>query len=263
MEMFDTPQRKIIKALSENCFAHMRFFPERAEGITIVKTEGMTLIDGHVHSDTFNLVFDVKLDEEGLDAVESVVHYFRREGEPFAWWVSPEDKPEDIGDLLVHIGLPCVEERIGMYAPLEDRGAEQGILRVERVLDAQGMQDFAHIAACADQIFDSQVHTYYERLIDFSFTRDDYEQLYVGYLDEKPVTCAILTLHSKVAGIHSLITVPDQRKKGFGTAMMQELMARADHEGYALAVLLADRSLIDFYERFGFEEIAKFKVFAG
>lgn len=254
-----SPQQKIIKAMEENLFAHMLFFPEHADTTTVVKARGMTIIDGHVDNDAFNLVFNVQLDEEALEAIESAVNYFRREGAPFAWWVSPNDKPADLAELLPHVGLRLAEKQIGMYVVLEEQGVEQGILRVERVTDAAQFEDFIYVIACGAQ--DESLSEYYERLIDFPFTSEDYEQLYVGYLDEKPVSCGILTLHSNVAGIHSLVTVPEQRNKGFGSAMMHELLMRAQLSGYAIAVLQAEQSMSEFYERFGFEPLCEFQVF--
>lgn len=252
-------KEEIVKAMEENLFAHMLFFPEHADCSTVVKARGMTIIDGHVDNDAFNLVCNVRLDEEALEAIESAVNYFRRERAPFAWWVSPNDKPADLVELLPHVGLRLIEKQIGMYLVLEEQGVEQGVLRVERVTDATQFEDFANVVASGME--DESFSEYYERLIDFPFAPEDYEQLYVGYLDEEPVSCGILTLHSKVAGIHNLVTVPEERNKGFGSAMMHELLMRAQMSGYAIAVLQAEQSMAEFYERFGFEPLCEFNVF--
>lgn len=254
-------KEKIIKAMQDNLFAHMLFFPEHADCSTVVKARGMVIVDGHVNNDCFNLVCNVQLDEDALDAIESAVNYFKREGAPFAWWVSPDDKPADLAELLPFVGLRLIERQIGMYAVLEDQGVEQGILRVERVTDATQFDDFADVMARGME--DDTFAEYYERMRDFPFAPEDYEQLYVGYLDEEPVSCGILTLHSNVAGIHGLVTVPEHRNKGFGSAMMHELLMRAQLNGYAIAVLQADQSMSEFYERFGFEPLCEFNVFVG
>lgn len=253
-------KQKIVKAMEENLFAHMLFFPEHADTATVVKARGLTIIDGHVDNDAFNLIFNVRLDEEALEAIESAVNYFRRENIPFAWWVSPGDKPADLANLLPYVGLSLAEKQVGMVAMLEDQGVDQGLLRIERVMDAVQFQDFITVMA---GLQDDSFQEYYSRLLDFPFMSEDYEHLYVGYLDEEPVSCSILTLHSKVAGIHNLVTVPEHRKKGFGTAMMQELMMRAEMHGYSMAVLQCESSMVEFYERFGFEPVCDFSVFEG
>jgi GNAT superfamily N-acetyltransferase len=253
-------KEKIIKAMEGNLFAHMLFFPEHADSSTVVKARGMTIIDGHVKNTAFNLVCNVQLDEDALEAIESAIHYFRREDAPFAWWVAPGDKPADLAVLLPHVGLRLAEVQVGMYVMLEDQAIEQGLLRIERVMDAGTFEDFISVMSGLE---DDSFATYYNRLLDFPFVVEDYEHLYVGYLDEEPVTCGILTLHSKVAGIHSLVTVPAHRRKGFGAAMVQELMMRGEMHGYSMAVLQCERSLVEFYERFGFESLCEFQVFEG
>lgn len=250
---------KLIKAMEENLFAHMLFFPEYTDTSTVVKARGLTIIDGHVDNTSFNIVCNVRLDEEALEAIESAVNYFRRERVPFAWWVAPGDKPDDLAHLLPHVGLRLAERQIGMFAPLEDQCSEQVLLRVERVMQEDQLRDFAHVMARGTS--DVSYRTYYDRLIDFPFVQEDYEHLYVGYLDEEPVSCASLTLHSNVAGIHNVVTVPEHRKKGFATAMMQELMLRAEMHGYTVAVLQTQEPLVEFYERFGFEPLCAFDVF--
>ena len=48
--------------------------------------------------------------------------------------------------------------------------------------------------------------------------------MHLGFLDGLAVVTGILVLHANVAGIYYVITIADQRKKGYGTAMMEHLM---------------------------------------
>ncbi|MEX0849037.1 MAG: GNAT family N-acetyltransferase [Candidatus Dependentiae bacterium] len=260
--MYDTEsaQQTIIHAMQENMFAHMLFFPERLSSFSVVKAQGLTLVDSGMDDDTFNLVFNTRLKDHALDIVESTVDYFKRESLSFAWWVGPDDVPITLPELLAQVGLKLSEKNVGMYLPIAENAFEQGELRVERVLDATQMQDFAQIMI--DVLGDTPaIKAYYQKLVDFPFSQDDYEQLYVGYLDETPVTCGMLTLHSKVAGIHSLATVRNQQNKGFGTAMVQELLMRAQMAEYAVAVLQAEKRAMHLYEQLGFDSICDFYVY--
>jgi GNAT superfamily N-acetyltransferase len=257
--MYDTKaeQQKIIHAMQENMFAHMLFFPEQLPSFAVLKAQGLTLVDSGLANDSFNLVFNARLKQNAFDIVESTVDHFKRESLPFSWWVSPDDFPIELPELLAHAGLKLAQKNIGMYLSIEDHAYEQGILRIERVLDETCMQDFTEVA------LDYMGHTpaakaYYDQLSLFPFSQDDCEQLYVGYLDEEPVTIGILTLHSKVAGIHSLITREQQRRRGFGTAMVQELLMRAQIAEYAIAVLQAHKDAINLYAHIGFEPLCEF-----
>lgn len=251
----------IIRAMQENMFAHMLFFPERIDHFAVLKSQGLTMVNSGLADDTFNQVFNAKLREHPLAIIESTVDYFKRESLPFSWWLSPDDAPVELPELLAEAGLKLTAKNVGMYMPIADHAFEQAELRVERVLDATQLQDFATV------VLDHMGHTeaaqtYYQWLSMFPFVQNDYEQLYVGYLDEEPVSVGILTLHSKVAGIHNVVTRPHQRRRGFGTAMMQELLMRAQMAEHSVAVLQAQKDAVNLYEQLGFEPICDFYEYA-
>jgi ribosomal protein S18 acetylase RimI-like enzyme len=57
-------------------------------------------------------------------------------------------------------------------------------------------------------------------------------------------------------------TVPEQRKKGYGTAMMDHLIQRAKNQGYHLVTLQASREGKGLYQRLGFQECCVFREYA-
>ena len=252
---------KIIAAMQENMFAHMLFFPERLSSCTVIKAQELIIIDSHLADETFNIVCKARLQEENaLDAIESTATYFHREHMPFSWWVSPDDTPREIYQLLVTAGLHQTETSIGMALSIEDYAYEQADLRVERVLHTTQMQDYASIMHDA-QGDTPAIEAWYEQLLLFPFSLDDYEQLYVGYLDEQPVSCGTITLHSKVTGIHGLATIRSQRRRGFASAMLQELLMRSQAAGYSTATLQTGKEALTLYEKLGFEKLCEFMVF--
>lgn len=252
---------KTITAMQENMFAHMLFFPERLSSCTVLKAQELIIIDSHLANSTFNLVCKARLKEENaLDAIESAATYFHREDMPFAWWISPDDMPRALPHLLETADLHQTETCIGMALSIEDYAYEQAELRVERVLNTTQMQDYASIM-CDVQGETPAIQAWYEQLSLFPFLLDDYEQLYVGYLDEQPVSCGTITLHSEVAGVHGLATIRSQRRRGFATAMLQELLMRSQATGYSTATLQAAKETIILYEKLGFEKLCEFMVF--
>ena len=58
-----------------------------------------------------------------------------------------------------------------------------------------------------------------------------------------------LEAHTPIA-IAPLAVAPEHQGRGVGTQLMLELLARADHAGWPMAVLLGDPA---YYRRFGFE----------
>jgi ribosomal protein S18 acetylase RimI-like enzyme len=81
-------------------------------------------------------------------------------------------------------------------------------------------------------------------------------QIYVGYLDGKPVASSILFLGAGVAGVHGVGTIPEARNQGIGTAMTLKPLRVAREQGYHFAVLFSSRMGYPVYKRLGFREVA-------
>ena len=60
-----------------------------------------------------------------------------------------------------------------------------------------------------------------------------------------------------VLGVAPLAVTPGRQRAGIGTALMQELIARADADRWQLLLLLGDPA---YYERFGFEPTGKLGI---
>lgn len=261
MEMIDTAYAlKIIESMQENMFAHMLFLPEQMTSCTVLRAQELTIINSHLDDARFNLAFKARLKENALDAIESTAAYFDREGVPFRWLVSPFDQPEELPHLLVEAGLHHVEKIIGMALSIEDFAYEQAELRVERVLDSAQLQDYAGIMIDAYGDTPAML-SWYNQLSLFDFDVHDAVQLYVGYLDEQPVSCGTITFHHDVVGLYDLATVRSQRRRGFATAMIQELLMRSQAAGYSVATAQAHANLLSLYEKVGFEALCEFDIF--
>ena len=71
-----------------------------------------------------------------------------------------------------------------------------------------------------------------------------------------------MVTHANVAGIYYVATIPTQRNKGFGTAMMKHLLSLAKGEGYVIATLQASHDGLFLYERLGFKQCCQFMEYA-
>ena len=63
-----------------------------------------------------------------------------------------------------------------------------------------------------------------------------------------------------VLGVAPLAVTPERQHAGIGTALMTELIGRADADGWPLLLLLGDPT---YYERFGFEPAAGIEITYG
>jgi GNAT superfamily N-acetyltransferase len=90
------------------------------------------------------------------------------------------------------------------------------------------------------------------------------QSFYVGYLDQKPVGCALLVKTQGTAGIYAVATLPNFRKLGVSTTIMHQLIETAKHSGCKQITLqVVQGSYAEkFYEKLGFQTAFQVKVYA-
>jgi GNAT superfamily N-acetyltransferase len=219
----------------------------------------------NIKSDTFNCVFYVNFSKETAEKrVRETIKIFKESDTPFTWWTCPCDTPENLPDILVKYGLKAKEKSLGMYLDLnyikQEKFDNLSGLNIKRVLTKEDLFNFdqVHVISGGDK-------TTYEKLfskLSLSLYQEGAStELYVGYCAEKPVATGMLVLYAGVAGIFYLVTVPEERKKGYGTLMMRFLLSRAKNLGYSHAVLQASVMGVNLYKRLGFKECCAFQEY--
>lgn len=245
--------RIISQAMQANLNMYMTHFAQYIPDVDLVRIPGHTLVNANLPDDTFNYVIDADFTEAGADqAIEKITDYFRDRELPFSWWVSPDDKPDNLSTYLVKHGYQHAEKNVGMYLDLhtlKNNHRTPKELTIKRVLDKKGMHDFAMVLTNNDEAFS----TYFSWVAEV-LTDDDPIEYYVGYVDNKPVTRGLLALFGGVAGLHMLSTSPDERNKGYASAMQHFRLMRAKELGYNLAVLQASVQGYPLYKKLGYQE---------
>lgn len=81
-------------------------------------------------------------------------------------------------------------------------------------------------------------------------------QMYVGYLQGRPVATSLLFNGAGVAGLYAVGVLPAARRQGLGSAISLRPMLDARRQGYRYAVLFSSRLGIPVYRRLGFRPLA-------
>ncbi|MGE3682214.1 MAG: GNAT family N-acetyltransferase [Bdellovibrionales bacterium] len=78
---------------------------------------------------------------------------------------------------------------------------------------------------------------------------------YVGYLKGEPVSTVLAVFEGDTAGIYAVATLPQYRKKGVSTTLMQEALKDARKRGTKMTTLQVrqDSYAEDFYRHLGFQ----------
>src|SRR5437588_294535 len=82
---------------------------------------------------------------------------------------------------------------------------------------------------------------------------------FLGRLNGKPVATAKLFVGAGVAAVHHVVTLPEMRRRGIGTAMTLRVLHDARAMGYRVGVLTASPDGLGSYRRIGFRDYCWFR----
>jgi ribosomal protein S18 acetylase RimI-like enzyme len=241
-------------------------FPSRAiAGARIEESSALTWVDSGLSTDSFNIVLGARLDAASVPvrAREIAVHFagVRR---PFSWWVSPGDRPDDLGERLAETGLSSEEWELAMACPLDRLRETAGVpgLDFERARTSESLADFARINAENWTPPDALVAGYYGRAARRLLESGPPLRFYVARREGMAVAAVEIAESAGTLGVYNLSTRREHRNAGIGGALLAAaLRAEESETGASLAVLQAAPAASRLYRRLGFEEFGRIVEF--
>jgi len=228
-------------------------------------TPAVTWIYTGLQFSLFNGVTVVDTDADGVKrAVEELGSRIAAQPAPVLWWISPQSRPDNIGSLLEHYGLQAVGEVPAMAMQLEDLDDRLETIpgfSVEKVDSADKQATWGRIAAigngCSDDVIREMSRL--EGSIDDPRYREQVR--YIGYLDGEPVASTAVVLEAGVAGVYAVATVPEARRKGIGQYLTVMPLLEARQRGYKVGILQSSSAGYPIYQRIGFKDVFKYKLY--
>ncbi len=257
------PESAQITALELNQCTFMLAFLEKLPASQVVNRPDITYATSGIQDTSVNYVCRTRATPETIKDLVADVHvYFRQDEMPFAWWVGPSSQPKNLGAMLTKQGMILEDDEIGMILDLdrhEDESVESDGLEIQRCLNAELMRDFGYVhQSMSDSTAQSEL---WARMVQAPLSEQEPLEFYVGYANGEPVTTGILFLRGGVAGLYYIATVPEERGKGYGSAMVKFLLSRSQGLGYHVAVLCAPSMSVNFYKNLGFRPLCMFQVY--
>ena len=248
-----------------NKVTHLSWIQEGTRGMQVFADDELVVVDSGFATDTFNVVCRARLSREvAAQRIRSVLHHFRSNSRPFAWWVGPADRPRDLGSILLEQGFAAAGTEPGMAADLEALPSLSSLdvsprgLRIERARTESQVRQFGEVLAALADPPDPTVVRFYECAAPALLRADSPLWLYVGYLGDEPVATAELTDGGGIVGLYNISTRAARRGKGIGTAMTVRPLLDAREAGFGTAVLQASEEGYPIYARLGFEVTGSF-----
>jgi ribosomal protein S18 acetylase RimI-like enzyme len=86
---------------------------------------------------------------------------------------------------------------------------------------------------------------------------------YVGYVGGEPVVSGFAVRTGRAIGVYSIATLPAARRRGYGAAMTERILADGVAAGCDVGVLQASPMGQPIYERLGFRTVQEYEFFIG
>ena len=253
--------KNIVYSLYKNMLFQIAYFASYVPAMQIIKND-CTIKCTDIKDDTFNMVMDARFtSEKANQKIDEIVNLFQEKQLPFSWWVGPTDSPSDLKQRLISKGFIPKENDYGMYLDLENYTPRlPSKLQIKQVSNATELKEFDNIHVHSfgnpkafDIIFNKIPPSAYQEKSPYRF--------YTGYFNKKAVTTGVLIFHANVVGIYYIVTLPEERRKGYATEMMNHLLTIVKEENQKIAVLQASEQGKKVYEKIDFKECCIFQEF--
>ncbi|TCN34869.1 acetyltransferase (GNAT) family protein [Kribbella orskensis] len=266
---------ELVRAIEENA-AELLMAMGAAGGGRQRDEAGVRWTIGGSPIDYHNAIVAADLTAQTADAViAESLHELKNNNVPGSWHVGPSMRPADLGERLLAAGFTHGGSEPGMAIPLAEltdpaqlAGPAEPVdsarttgLRVERVRTEEELGVWVETLGrgFGEGVREARwVGEVYRRL-----GLGDPWRHYLGWLDGEPVATTTIYLAAGVAGVYFVMTIPEARRRGIGTAITRAALEDArdtDHTvttgstGVRYGVLGSSPAGRSVYARLGFRE---------
>jgi ribosomal protein S18 acetylase RimI-like enzyme len=251
----DTSKESMIHSIENNLAAYP-FFLSRLPNSVLHDDPDLLWIESGVPIFFYNGVFKCNLPSGDIHhVINEVIQKFRKRNLSFIWQIGPSSRPADLCEQLIASGFKHDESEPGMALDLQSFKEEDSIQHsdfiIKKVVNDKMLNEWVRVWVFGAPEYISLTQKIHLQL---GYRGNLPWKYYLGYLNDKPVATVMLFLAKGVAAIHYVVTLPEARNQGIGTAMTTFALKEAKRAGYRIAILTASDEGINIYKRLGFQE---------
>ena len=129
----------------------------------------------------------------------------------------------------------------------------------KRAISLSGIEDFSIVQGKAFCETEEEFNEWYlwMRERNIKNLEDSNQNFYVAYENDNPVSVMLCIYHKNIAGIYAVATLPEHRKKGISTTLMQRVVDDAICNNMKTIILQTSTESYahSFYRNLGFEDV--------
>ena len=248
-------ERNMMQYLSRYC---------RSSKSSICEEKQFTVLLSGIPFPLFNGVFLSNFEhKESEQLIQRIATKAQKKKIPMFWWVSSSTLPKDLGNHLERQGFVNAGEISAMAIDLDALSSKETSVNlvIKPVNDISTLREWIHVVTVGSELPKSISDDLVNLEISMEISQNTNLHRYVGYVDEVPVTSAALLLDLEVAGVYVIATIPEFRRRGFGTKMTLSVLKEAQKNGHHVGVLQSSIMGHSLYQKLGFQEVGKFELY--
>ncbi len=231
----------------------------------IRKTPEVTLLACTWPDAFVNGAFLARFDAATADAqIDTVVRAYDERHSGVSWWVGPNTRPTDLGARLATRGFER-DSMPGMAIDLTEERLSRRFAGPELVITQPTGDDdivsWVNVMVAGSSLPDE----YYAHSLQIGrcqVNRPNSEFAYfIGAVDGRAVCVSCVYLDAGIAGIYSVATLADARRRGYGAEVTMAGLRYAAQHGYRVGALEASALGEPVYRRMGFRTVGTWEYF--
>lgn len=260
--MFIKDSETIIGKIESNFQSSLTALPRVTTGGELKQIGDVVTYYTGVPFPVCNGVISSRINESNLNqTIQEIQNYFRTKKVPMFWWIFPSDKPSNLGVELEHHGFVKADEVPGMAVELEDVSDEMTILPGVEIVKAENLETitiWSKVLVEGYGLPQFLAESLAETSLKINEQKVGLQFNYLALLKGRPVgTSSVYLTEDGVAGIYSVATLEDARKRGIGQALTLLPLIEAKKLGYNLGILGSSEMGYRMYQSLGFKEYCK------
>ena len=202
-----------------------------------------------------NMAFGMEV-RNAPSRVKSITKKLAYLSAPGYFWVGPNTKPDNLEEILIQNGWTYLASPPAMLVDLNVLDENQVNPDIE-LREVKTDEDFT--------IWQQAVSAGFNLSIEVAelFAKPDGERMkyYTAFLNGEPVGTTARIIHNDIPGIYCVATLPEFRRRGIGATLTLLPLLESRKEGHQIGTLQASSMGLPVYQKLGFKEVCRIKLY--